>query len=140
MLLTIYLVRNYSLDNPRFIPPINCTIMSKSSTYFIHRVRNLALLVIFVSSQGCYQYRVLNTNNDPSTEYQKTVMWSYAWGLVNKPKDFHVPNCTNSNAVDEVVFKKKFSHTALTLFTLGVVSPIEVKWRCHKPCQRVGGL
>lgn len=105
-----------------------------------HQCRNLFLLVMIVSTQSCYQYRVLNTNNDPATEYQQTIMWSYAWGLVNKPKDFHIPNCTNNNAVDEVLFKKKFSHTVLTLATLGIVSPVEVKWRCHKPCQRVGGL
>ena len=102
--------------------------------------RNVLLACFFVLTQGCYQYRVLNTNNDPSTEYQQSVMWSYAWGLVNKPKDLHVPNCGTSNAIDEVLFKKKFSHTVLTLLTLGIVSPVEVKWRCHKPCQRVGGI
>lgn len=102
--------------------------------------RNILLATIFVSSQSCYQYRVLNTNNDPATEYQKKVMWSYAWGLVNKPKDFHVPNCTTSNAIDELQFSKKFSHSVLTVLTAGIVSPVEVKWKCHKPCQRVGGL
>lgn len=108
--------------------------------FFICSGRNLLLASIIVSSQSCYQYRVLNTNNDPSTEYQKKVMWSYAWGLVNKPKDFHVPNCTASNAIDEVQFSKKFSHSVLTAVTLGIVSPVQVKWKCHKPCQRVGGL
>lgn len=93
---------------------------------------------LFVSIQSCYHYRVLNTNNDPSTEYQQTVMWSYAWGLVNKPKDFHVPNCTNNNALDEVRFSKNFGQTVLTLVTLGIVSPVEVKWKCHKPPQPVG--
>jgi Bor protein len=111
-----------------------------TTTHAMRRSRNLLLAVMAVSIQSCYQYRVLNTNNDPSTEYQKTVMWSYAWGLVNKPKDFHIPNCNTSNAVDEVIFKKKFGHSVLTLFTLGIVSPVEVKWRCHKPCQRVGGI
>ena len=117
--------------------------MRMTFTSLIHPGRNLLILLIvavLVSTQSCYQYRVLNTNNDPSTEYQTTVMWSYAWGLVNKPKDFHVPNCGTSNAIDEVLFKKKFGHTVLTLFTLGIVSPVEVKWRCHKPCQRVGGI
>lgn len=102
--------------------------------------RNLLLAGIIVSSQSCYQYRVLNTNNDPATEYQKKVMWSYAWGLVNKPKDFHVPNCSTSNAIDELQFSKKFSHSILTIVTIGIVSPVEVKWKCHKPCQRIGGL
>lgn len=106
----------------------------------LHQSRNLFLIVTMLSVQSCYQYRVLNTNNDPATEYRKTMMWSYAWGLVNKPKDFHIPNCNNNNAIDEVLFKKKFSHSVLTLFTLGIVSPVEIRWRCHKPCQRIGGL
>src|SRR5215204_4396487 len=114
--------------------------MHMTITSLMRPGRNLLIAVVLVSTQSCYQYRVLNTNNDPSTEYQKTVMWSYAWGLVNKPKDFHIPNCSTSNAIDEVLYKKKFSHTVLTLFTLGIVSPVEVKWRCHKPCQRVGGI
>ena len=102
--------------------------------------RNLLIALLLISTQSCYQYRVLNTNNDPSTEYQKTIMWSYAWGLVNKPKDFHIPNCGTSNAIDEVLYSKKFGHSVLTLVTLGIVSSIEVKWRCHKTCQRVGGI
>lgn len=106
----------------------------------LRQSRNLMIVFAVVSTQSCYQYRVLNTTNDPSTEYQKTVMWSYAWGLVNKPKDFHIPNCSTSNAIDEVLFKKNPGHTVLTLVTLGIVSPVEVRWRCHKPCQRVGGL
>ncbi|MEJ7770185.1 MAG: hypothetical protein WKF89_20370 [Chitinophagaceae bacterium] len=101
---------------------------------------NFLLAVLIFSTQGCYQYRVLNTSNDPATEYQKKVMWSYAWGLVNKPKDFHVPNCSAGNAIDELQFSKKFGQSLLTLVTIGFVSPVEVKWKCHKPCQRVGGI
>jgi hypothetical protein len=114
--------------------------MHNTSIDLTKPARNFLIAGLLIFSQSCYQYRVLNTNNDPSTEYQQTVMWSYAWGLVNKPKDFHIPNCSTSNAIDEVLFRKKFSHTMLTLFTLGIASPVEVKWRCHKPCQRVGGI
>ena len=113
--------------------------MNKKS-FIKHSPRNFLLVLTIVSTQSCYHYRVLNTKNDPSTEYQTKVMWSYAWGLVNKPKDFHVPNCNNSNAMDEVLFSKKFSHSLLTLITLGVVAPVEVKWKCHKPCPRSDNL
>jgi hypothetical protein len=102
--------------------------------------RNLLLALTMITTQGCYEYRVLNTNNDPATEYQKTVMWSYAWGLVNNPKDFHVPNCNNSNGLDEVQYSKKFGHSVLTLITLGIVSPVEIRWKCHKPPQRPGKI
>lgn len=98
------------------------------------------MALVMLSTQGCYHYRVINTTNDPGTEYQRTVMWSYAWGLVNNPKDFHAPNCNAGNALDEVVFSKNFGQTALTFLTLGVVAPVEIKWKCHKPPPRVGGF
>jgi len=94
-------------------------------------------ICLVVTLQGCYQYRVINTNNDPGTEYRDTVMRAYFWGLVNNPQNFHVPNCTDSSALDEVVFSKNFGQSFLTVITLGIVSPVKVKWRCHKPCQPV---
>jgi Bor protein len=102
-----------------------------------HRKKLLFVLFILaiVTIQGCYHYRILNTNNDPATEYRDTVMWSYAWGLVNKPQNFHVPNCPETTALDEVVFSKNFGQSFLTVITLGIVSPVRVKWKCHKPCE-----
>ena len=98
----------------------------------------LSLLFIVIIIQSCYHYRVINTRNDPGTEYRDTVMRSYLWGLVNKPQNFHVPNCTDTcAAMDEIVFSKKFGQSLITIVTLGIVSPVEVKWKCHKPCQRV---
>lgn len=97
------------------------------------------LLILFiVSVQGCYHYRIINTNNDPGTEYRDTVVRSYLWGLVNKPQNFHVPNCTDScAAIDEIVVSKNFGQSLLTVITLGIVSPVKVQWKCHKPCLRV---
>jgi hypothetical protein len=108
--------------------------------HLIPTYRNVFLAMMLIVNQGCYHYRVLNTTNDPSTEYQKTVMWSYAWGLVNNPKHFHVPNCTNSNGLDEVLYSKNFGHSILTFITLGIVSPVEIRWKCHKPAQRPGKI
>jgi hypothetical protein len=65
------------------------------------------------------------------------VIRSFFWGLVNKPQDFHVPNCPDNTALDEVVFSKNFGQSLLTVITLGIVAPVRVKWKCHKPCLRV---
>ena len=95
-------------------------------------------ILVFVTTESCYHYRVINTHNEPGTEYRDTVMRSYFWGLVNKPQNFHVPNCVDTcAALDEVVFSKKFGQSLITVITLGIVSPVEVKWKCHKPCQRI---
>lgn len=101
----------------------------------------LSILFVLVM-QSCYHYRVINTKNDPGTEYRDTVMRSYLWGLVNKPQNFHVKNCTDScAAIDEVVFSKNFGQSFVTLITLGIVSSVRIEWKCHKPCQRtIDGL
>lgn len=111
--------------------------MNKKSPIFIRFARNFLIVLLILSTLGSYQHRVLNTISDPSTEYKTTVLWSYFWGLVKKPQEFYVPNCTDSNALDEVVFSKRFGQSLLTVVTLGIVSPVEVKWKCHKPCQRI---
>ena len=102
----------------------------------------LSVLFVVIIIQSCYHYRIINTHNEPGTEYRDTVMRAYFWGLVNKPQNFHVPNCADTcAAIDEVVFSKNFGQTILTTITLGIVSPVKVQWKCHKPCQRViGGL
>jgi len=103
-------------------------------------VWQLALLVLLFTTPSCYQYRVLNTTNDPATEYQKKVLWSYCWGLVNKPENFVVPNCGNNNALDEVQFRTNFGYSLITVVSLGILAPTQVKWKCHKPCERNGHL
>lgn len=103
----------------------------------------LVLSILFiVILQSCYHYRVINTKNEPGTEYRDTVMRSFLWGLINKPQNFHVQNCTDScAAIDEVVFSKNFGQSFVTFITLGIVSSVKVEWKCHKPCQRtIGGL
>jgi len=102
----------------------------------------IAIFVLFiafiVALSGCYHYRIINTHNEPGTEYRDTVIRSYLWGLVNKPQNFHVPNCTDScAALDEIVISKNFGQSLLTVITLGIVSPVKVQWKCHKPCQRI---
>src|SRR5437868_2694760 len=90
----------------------------------------LLFILFVVSIQGCYHYRVINTFNEPGTEYRDTVLRSYLWGLVNKPQNFHVPNCTDTcAAIDELVFSKNFGQSLLTVITLGIVSPVKVQWK-----------
>lgn len=96
--------------------------------------------LITASTTSCYHYRVLTTNSDPATEYQKKVVYSYLWGMINSPKDFVVPNCNNNNALDEVRVTTNLGYSILTVVSLGIFSPLEVKWRCHKPPKRQGEL
>ncbi|HWJ26897.1 MAG TPA: hypothetical protein VNS32_10170 [Flavisolibacter sp.] len=98
------------------------------------------LVLHLITTEGCYHYRIQTTNPDPATSYQKKVVWSYCWGLINKPQNFVVPNCNNNNALDEVLVTTNFGYSILTIVTLGIVCPLEMKWKCHKPPQRVGNM
>ncbi|MES2777197.1 MAG: hypothetical protein V4722_23675 [Bacteroidota bacterium] len=102
--------------------------------------KTLVFALMILLLQSCYHYRVLTTESDPATEYQQKVLWSYCWGLINKPKDFIVPNCDNKNALDEVRVTTSLGGSILTIVTLGIVAPVKVQWRCHKPPQRIGDL
>ena len=108
----------------------------------IARNASKGMLVFFLALllQSCYHYRVLNTVNDPSSvQYHHKVLWSYCWGLVNSPESFTVPDCDNG-AIDEMRITTNIGGSLLTVFSLGVVCPIKVEWKCHKPCQRIGEL
>ncbi len=75
--------------------------MNKLTAVLTRQVKNIFLvfsILFIIAIQGCYHYRVINTHNDPGTEYKDTVIRSYLWGLVNKPQNFHVTNCTDSCA------------------------------------------
>jgi len=102
--------------------------------------RVFIVLALSLVLQSCYHYRVLSTVNDPATDYQHKVMWSYCWGLVNKPQYYVVPNCDKSSGLDEVRYTTTLGNTLLTVVTLGIVCPVKVEWKCHKPCQRVGDI
>ena len=103
-------------------------------------LKHALYILLLIGTQSCYQYRVLNTTNDPATEYQKKVLWSYCWGLVNKPRNFVVPNCQDNNALDEVQFRTNFGYSLIMVASLGILAPVQVQWKCHKPCPRSGGL
>jgi len=105
----------------------------KAAVRVVFKILTALVLLSAISSDDC---RVLTTSTDPATEYQTKVVWSYFWGLVDGPKSFQVPNCRSNNAMDEVTYSRKFEHSFLNFLTLGTVSPIEVRWKCHKPCPR----
>ena len=96
----------------------------------------LSILSIF-TIQGCFQQRVINKPSVEATEYKEAVVSSYLWGLINKPQNFQITNCDSCAGIDEVVFKKNFGQSVVTIITLGIVSPMKVKWKCHKACPRV---
>jgi len=115
-------------------------------TYRTLRFLQLRLLVLLIActtlGSSCYTYRV-STRAQAGTEMirHKTVH-SLFWGLLNKPEEIHTPLCDSLNlkgmAVVEV--KTNLGYSLITVLTLGIWSPLQVGWKCSKPCQETGHL
>jgi hypothetical protein len=114
--------------------------MKKMKIYSANATKFLLVVMLSTGLQSCYHYRVLTTKSDPGTEYETKALWSYCWGLINNPKDFTVPNCPDTNGLDEVRVTQNAGSLLLTLLTLGIVAPVKIEWKCHKPCPRSGHI
>ncbi len=103
-------------------------------------VHHVCLMSLLFLAQGCYHYRIATSRFDPSTGYQKKTAHSFFWGLVQK--NVVATNCDalNLKSLDEVRITNNFGYSLITVATLGIWSPVQVEWKCPKPCPREGEL
>jgi len=87
------------------------------------------LLIILFVSQGCYHYRVTVPQPNPATEYEQRTAHVLFWGLLQQ--DTPASDCV-SNALDEVVATTNLGYLVISVATLGIWVPMQVKWRCGK--------
>jgi hypothetical protein len=100
------------------------------------------LIVASVLFSSCYTYKV-STQAQPGGEYSTITAHAFFWGLVQKPKDYiHTSVCDSLGVtgVSEVVVKTNLGYSLITVVTLGIWSPVKVKWKCSKPCKKTGTL
>ncbi len=98
------------------------------------------VITFFLSS--CYTYRI-TTNAHAGTEITTKTVNAYFWGLLQNPKNgITTPNCDslNANGMAEVRVKTNFGYVLITVATLGIWCPMQVSWKCGKPCQKIGSL
>ncbi|MBI3218414.1 MAG: hypothetical protein HYZ44_02785 [Bacteroidetes bacterium] len=105
----------------------------------------LVLLLTMTLTQGCYHYRVASAKFDPSTNYQKKRVDSFFWGAAQKRTnaiDVVTANCDslNINKIDEVRVTTNYGYALITVVTLGIWCPIQIEWKCAKPCEREGSI
>ncbi|GAB3773888.1 hypothetical protein GCM10028818_15870 [Spirosoma horti] len=103
-------------------------------------VRPVYLLLLLFSMQGCYHYRITTSKFDPSTGYQKKTAHSFFWGLVQKNVVATDCDALNLKSLDEVRITSNFGYSVITVATLGIWSPVQLEWKCPKPCPREGEL
>lgn len=104
------------------------------------------LAIIMICLQSCYQYRVSSANFDPGDEYSKPQrVNSYLWGKIQNRKngiDLVADDCDslNINKMDEVLISTNFIYSLINVVTLGIWCPINIQYKCSKPCQRIGTI
>ena len=92
--------------------------------------------ILFCSS--CYTYKV-GTQAQAGTEDSKPVTaHAFFWGLIQKPARIHTPLCDTLrvNGMSEVTVKTNFGYALITVATLGIWCPVQLQWKCSKPCKR----
>jgi len=105
----------------------------------------VVLAVVLMLLQSCYHYRISSKNFDPSTHYKHKMVSSFFWGLVQKREngiDVVASNCDSLklNSLDEVRVTTNFGYALLTVATLGIWCPMDIEWKCPKPCPREGEI
>jgi len=118
---------------------MNISIIKKSA---YQRCRFAVIVsLISVCFSGCATYRV-TTLKQPGTEYQERKINSYLWGILQSPKEVTTPVCDSlgSPGLSEVMLRRNFGDYVASFFTLGIWNPALLKWKCSKPCQKVGPL
>jgi hypothetical protein len=102
----------------------------------------LFALAILAILPGCYSYRI-GTHAQAGTEVKKATAHSFFWGLIQKPKDgIKTPNCDSLqvNGMSDVKVKTNFGYALITVCTLGIWAPIQIEYKCGKPCQKIGEM
>ncbi len=107
--------------------------------------RSIAVAALALTLQSCYHYRVSSAKSDPGTEYQRKTVHSYLWGAVQKRDngiDVVATNCdaVNINKLDEVRVTTNLGYALITVVSLGIWSPMQIEWKCAKPCTTVGEI
>ena len=95
----------------------------------MHRSALPIVLAFLLVAEGCYHFRVTAPSPDPATEYQSRTVHSFFWGLIQES----VPaNDCASNALDEVTMTTNLGYSVISVVTLGIWMPMNVRWRCAR--------
>jgi len=96
----------------------------------------LMAALIFCSS--CYTYKVATHAQEGSEESKPVTAHAFFWGLIQKPAKITPTLCDELkvNGMSEVTVKTNFGYALITVATLGIWCPVQLTWRCSKPCKR----
>ena len=127
-------INNFNLLKP------NTMINTPQINSLLRLLRILTIVIVITTTEGCYHTRVLTSHNDPSTSYNKKTINILFWGLVQKNVIATDCDALKIKSLDEVRVTTNFGYALITVITLGIWCPMQVEWKCPKPCPREGGI
>jgi hypothetical protein len=110
------------------------------------RLHSISVLLLVALQYSCaYHFRVSPADFDPSTTYHKKTVHSIVWGLVNVGRgggiDAVASDCDTLRVrLDEVRISTNFWFSLANIASLGFWCPMQVEWKCAKPCVREGTI
>lgn len=92
------------------------------------RPRLLVLTLLLL--HGCAYHRLVVPNPNPGDQYyHKVESTALGWGAV---EERNVADRCETNILSEVRVRTTLGQALITVFTLGLVQPAEVQYRCSK--------
>lgn len=76
---------------------------------------------------GCATHRIIAADPNPSGEPVTRTSTAYFWGTAQK----RTVTCAGTG-MDEVQVRQKLGNSLLSIVTLGIVTPIELRYVCRK--------
>ena len=100
------------------------------------------VFLLAICLQSCYSYRIATKAQEGTEKNQgkPITAHSFFWGLVKCPAKITTPDCDSLgiNGMSEVNVKTNFGYALITVCTLGIWAPVQLEYKCGKPCQQVG--
>ena len=116
--------------------------MDTNSQFHSKKARGIvrwSFLVCLLALTGCAEYHVTIPDSHPSDiNYQGTTMKSYLWGKWYDPQVL-AAEC-QTEGINDVLIKRNYLHDLISVFTFGIVMPIDVNFRCESSKLIEGGI
>ena len=106
----------------------------KNNIFSLTSLKQVFAVLILITGlaivQGCAEYQVRTpSSHEADINYQGGTMKAWVWGKWNDPQVM-VANC-EEQGINDVVIKRNYLHDLISVFTFGIVMPIEVNYRCE---------
>ena len=99
-----------------------------------------ALSAILLASQGCAHFDLSAGEPAPGDEFEHETMNTFFWGILQDNEKVKMTKLCKSGLFNEVRASTNPGYTILSLVTLGIWVPMDMRWKCRKPILSEGEI